>query len=150
MIVSAKTYADEFTISLASPPLPELVTLNLHLIFDRPTVIYHWKPRQSIYPILGSGLYVESHILDNGDKVFFMPYQKVMPKIPAQRDILKISQYLEELKIIPGRDYVYSKLEKGRYSLKLIYDTELLRKYPGGQELTPKRMESNEIILKIE
>ena len=150
MIVSTDAHADEFTISFASPPTPELLTLNLHFIFDQPTVIYHWRPLQSIYPILGSGLYIECHNLDSGAEVFLVPHQKIMPKVPVQRDTLKVSMYQGQLKLVPGRNYVYTKLEKGRYSLKLIYDTEELRKYPGGKEITLKRIESNEITFEIE
>ena len=149
LILSPNAYAEEFTISLASPATSELVTLNIHFVFDQPTDIYHWRPRQSIYPILNSGLYIECHNVDNGAEVFFMPYEKFLPKLPHKLSILEVSQYQEELKLVPGRNYVYSSLNRGKYSLKLIYDTEQLCKYPGGKDLTLKRIESNEIIFQI-
>jgi hypothetical protein len=144
-----KALADDFTIKLSSSPSPTEISIEIVLNFDQPTVIYHWSHGKSIYPIMNSGLFVQCHNLDSNQNIAFMPYEKVMPKFPHELDVLKIRKYKENLKIVPGENYHYSSLEKGKYSLKLIYDTEALRKYPGGKELTPMKIESNEIFFEI-
>ncbi len=78
-----------------------------------------------------------------------MPYDKRLPKLPQELDVLKVKEYKETLRIVPGENYKYSPLKKGRYSLKLIYDIEELRKYSGGKDLAPIRLESNEIFFEI-
>jgi len=142
-------YADEFNIKISSPPTTSSVSLNIELLFERPTIIYHWLSEKTIYPILNRGLYVECYELDSGDKVLFMPLQKILPKLPHKLDTLATLKYVEELKIIPGQNYTISKLKRGKYSLKLIYDTRRLKKYSGGEALSLVRIESNEIMLEI-
>ena len=141
--------ADDFTIKLSAPPSPTEISIELSFSFDQPTTIYYWSPRKSIYPILNSGLFIKCHGFDNYQNISFMPHEKVMPKLPHKLDVLKVKDYKEVLKIVPGENYKYSSLKKGKYSFKLVYDTGELRKYLGGNELTPMNLESNEITFEI-
>ena len=143
------TFADEFRIRLHSEPLPNKISIELLFKFEKPSIIYHWFPLESMYPIVNGGLFIECYNVEENRKIPFMSYEKPQPKVPHEQDILKTKEYKEVLKIAPGENYKYSSLKKGRYSLKLIYDTEGLRKYPGGKKLTPIRLESNEIFFEI-
>lgn len=142
-------HASELTISFVSEPKPELIVLNIELQFEKNTNIYHWASGESIYPILNKGLYVECYNIDSGEEVFFMTYPKILPKFPMERDVLKTSSYSENLKLIPGKDYVKQKLKRGRYSLMLRYDTKELKKYPGGKDLSFVQIKSNEVLFQI-
>lgn len=141
--------ADDFTIELSSSPSPTEISIELSFSFDQPTTIYYWSPRKSIYPILNSGLFVKCHEFDSNQNISFMPHGKIMPKLPHKLHVLKVKDYKEVLKIVPGENYNYTSLKKGKYSVRLIYATEELRKYPGGKELTPIYLESNEITFVI-
>lgn len=75
--------------------------------------------------------------------------ERVIPKFPHKLDNLEVKTYKEELIILPGQNYKPTILKKGDYSLKVVYDTGELRKYPGGKNLTLKKLESNELFFKI-
>ena len=141
--------ADDFVIKLSSPATPTEISIELVFLFDQPKVIYHWSHGKSIYPILNSGLYVNCRELKTKQEISFMPLEKVLPKMPHELDVLKAKEYKEVLKVVPSQNYNTSPLRKGKYSLKLIYDTKELREYPGGKELTPMKIESNEIFFEI-
>jgi hypothetical protein len=149
LILPLSTFADQFRIRLNSEPLPNEISIELILKFDKKSIIYHWSPRKSIYPALNSALIIKCRELKSNQGVLFMPYEKVIPKVPNKLDILETKEYAENLKIVPGEKYKYTSLKKGKYSLKLIYDANELRKYPGGKGLTPIRLESNEIYFEI-
>ena len=141
--------ADEFKIKMSSSPSPNKISIEIVFNFDQPKVLYHWRHGNSLYPILNSGLFIECRGLESTQDIPFMPFEKVRPKLPHKLDVLKVKDYKEVLKIVPGNNYIYSVLKKGKYSIKLIYDTESLRKYPGGKQLTAMKIESNELIFEI-
>ena len=122
---------DDFEIKLSSPPTPTQISIELVFLFDQPKVIYHWSHGKSIYPILNSGLYIDCRELETKQKIAFMPLEKALPKMPHELDVLKAKEYKEMLKVVPSQNYNRSPLKKGKYSLKLIYDTKELREYPG-------------------
>jgi hypothetical protein len=141
--------ANDFMITLSSSPLPNEFSIDIKLQFDKPTNIYYWSPGKSIYPLLNCGLFIRCHELGSKQDISFMPYEKLLPKFPDEHDVLNVKEYKEVIKIVPGENYLYTSLKKGRYSIKLIYDTEELRKYPAGKKLTPIKIESNEIFFEI-
>lgn len=141
--------ADDFTIKMSSSPSPNEISIKIEFNFNQPKVIYHWRPANSIYPILNHGLFIECRKLESMQDISFMPFEKVLPKLPHELDMLKVKDYKEVLKIVPGKNYICSVLKKGKYSLKLMYDSESLRKYPGGKQLTSMKIESNELFIEI-
>ena len=60
-----------------------------------------------------------------------------------------LKEYVENLNICPGLNYKYVKLPIGRYISWLIYDSKVLRKFPGGKEITDKHIISNKAIFEI-
>ena len=143
-VVPANGTADELIIKLADEPTPKIISLDIEFKFDQETTIYHWQSGKTIYPILNLGLYIECEQLNKNREIKFMPYEKVVPKLGHELDVLEVTNYRENLRIVPGENYQHTVLEKGRYSLTLVYDTKEHRRY-----LTPKNIRSNEITFEI-
>lgn len=141
--------ADDFMIKLHRSPAPNEILIEVTFKFDKTSVLYHWQSAKSLYPILNRGLFIKCQELETQQDISFLPYEKVLPKLPHELDVLEVTEYKEILKIIPGQNYKIDPLKKGIYTMKMIYNSKELREYPGGKKLTPMDIESNEISFEI-
>jgi hypothetical protein len=94
-ILPLNAQADDFVINLSSSPSPNEISIDIVLKFDKPTNIYYWSPRKSIYPIINYGLFIKCHELESKQDISFMPYEKVLPELPHELDVLNIEEYKE-------------------------------------------------------
>jgi hypothetical protein len=137
--------ADVLNIRLASQPTSSAIIIEAQSSFDHPATIYNWSAKSTMYPIINAGLNIECKRLDDNQNCHFRPAQRVMPKFPHEKDTVTATNYIETFTLVPSNKNNSITLGLGSYSIKVVYDTTDLAKYPGGRKLTQLHLESNEI-----